>query len=384
MLYTQRNITIYLLFFFISSSFSYANNNKVTFSHPGSINSKHSLDFIKGKIHGNKQPWFGEFNSIKTSLHAIRKPNAFITINAKNNSQASEMQNDAIAAYSQALLWYFSDDIVYANRAITILNAWSSFEGFISGTDQDKLLAGWAGAVFASAAEIMRSYEHWNPNEIKQFQRMFKRSFYPQLLIASSWNGNVDLTQIAALISIAVFTDDENAFNSALKRLEKRNPAYFYLHSDPHELREILGDGDDINHFWGYPTKWVNGLTQETCRDNGHHSQFALGAAIHVAEVAWNQGVDIYSKNQTRYVAALELLASQLLSNEVDTCKNKLATKSRFNTWEIGYNHYHNRADIALPFTKALIESEIRANSQRAVWNLVYETLTHAKLPKYY
>ena len=375
-------ITSLLLVFLVQSCFVYAKKNKMTFVHPGSLNSKVSLDFVKEQIKNNKQPWTAEFNTIKNSSFALRKPHAFVTINSKNDKQASEMQNDAIAAYSQALLWYFSDDTVYANRAIAILNAWSSFDGFTSGTDQDKLQAGWVGAVFAPAAEIMRSYNLWSLPEIRQFQMMLKKSFYPHLLIASSWNGNVDLTQIDALISIAVFNEDENAFNLALKRIEKRNPAYFYLTSESKKLRDISGDGNDINHFWGYPTKWVDGLTQETCRDNGHHSQYALGSAIHVAEVAWNQGVDIYSKNQVRYVAALELLASQLLSNKVDTCKKSSATKSRYNTWEIGYNHYHNRMGIELPFTKGLIEKEIRPYSQRAIWNLVYETLTHANQPK--
>ena len=48
---------------------------------------------------------------------------------------------------------------------------------------------------------------------------MFKRAFYPQLNTASSWNGNVDLTQIDAMMSIAVFNEDDAEFNEGLRRL---------------------------------------------------------------------------------------------------------------------------------------------------------------------
>ncbi len=42
---------------------------------------------------------------------------------------------------------------------------------------------------------------------------MFRRSFYPHLLQASAWNGNVDLTQLNALLAITVFNEDRAAFD---------------------------------------------------------------------------------------------------------------------------------------------------------------------------
>ena len=80
--------------------------------------------------------------------------------------------------------------------AIDVLNAWSEFQGFTGGSDQDKLQAGWIGALFGPAAEIMRGYSGWDADDIAKLQVMFERAFYPQLNTASRWNGNVDLTQI--------------------------------------------------------------------------------------------------------------------------------------------------------------------------------------------
>ena len=49
-----------------------------------------------------------------------------------------------------------------------------------------------------------------------------------------------------------------------------------------------------------------------------------------------------------------------------------------FNTWELGYNHYHNRKHLEMPFTKQLIATKIRTQSQ-SDWNIFFETLTHGK-----
>jgi hypothetical protein len=184
------------------------------------------------------------------------------------------------------------------------------------------------------------------------------------------------------MMSIAVFNEDEEEFKKGLDRLKSRNSAYFYLTSDGARPRPIAGDGGNPQAFWFNPTRWIDGLTQETCRDNGHHSQYALGSALHAAEVAWHQGVDVYTENRERYTAAMELLATQLLTGSMQgTCGNDTSTPDRYDTWEVGYNHYHNRCGVALPNTRKLIVEQVRPRAQRATWNLVYETLTHADLP---
>ena len=167
----------------------------------------------------------------------------------------------------------------------------------------------------------MRGYPSWAAADIANLQAMsVKRAFYPQLNTASFWNGNVDLTQIDAMMAIAVFNDDLDEFKAGLERWQRRTHSYFYLASDG-AVPPINGDGGDVQAFWSNPTAWVDGLTQETCRDNGHHAQFALGSAMHAAEVTWHQGVDLYTAETERYTAALELMATQLLTGDMQgTC----------------------------------------------------------------
>lgn len=349
------------------------------FNHPGALDSKADLDAVKAKIAAGAQPWKGEYDKAKSSAFASMTPHPMTTLNAGDDAQANTSRDDAIGAYTQALLWYYSGDEAYAKGSVAILNAWADLQTINAPTKQgqEKLQAGWIGAVFAPAAEIMRGYSGWSAPDIAKLQAMFKRAFYPQLNEMSTWNGNVDLTQIDAMLNIAVFNDDKAEFDAGVERWHARSRAYFFTISTG--MLHIAGDGNNIQAFWGNPSKWVDGLTQETCRDNGHHAQFALGSAIHAAEVAYNQGIDLYTAEQPRFVAALELMATQLLTGEMQgTCANDVATADRFDTWEVAYHHYHERKGVSLPQTAALIQQQIRPMASRTDWNLVYETLTHA------
>ena len=355
-----------------------ASNCSFRFIHPGALDSKGELTFVKAQIQAGEQPWKDEYDKLQRSSAATRIPHGLTHINS-NDVDATTSRDDAIGAYSQALLWYYSGDDLYAERATAILNSWSNLQGFTAGSEQDKLQAGWIGAIFAYSAEIMREYPGWTETDIANLQTMFERAFYPQLNTASFWNGNVDLTQIDAMMAIAVFNEDEDEFNTAIERWHARTNSYFYLESDV-VVPSINGDGGYVQGFWSNPTAWIDGLTQETCRDNGHHTQFAIGSALHAAEVAWHQGVDLYKGETERYTAALELLATQLLTGDMQgICANNTAqSNDLYDTWEIGFNHYHNRMGIDLPQTDQLIRNQIRPKAPRAVWNLVYETLTHA------
>ena len=351
------------------------------FVHPGALNAYQDLDFVKEKIRTGQQPWAGELDRLTRARDdrddAHRSPHGATTINS-NADDATVSRDDASGAYAQALIWYYSGDEQYGRRAIAILNSWANLKAFTGGNDQERLQAGWVGAVFANAAEIMRLDPGWSPADIAKLQAMFKRVFYPLLNTASPGNGNVDLTQIDAMMAIAVFNDDRTEFDLGLRRLRARVPAYIYLSPGP--VPPIDGDHGNVDEFWSHPARWVDGVMQETCRDNGHHAQFGLGSALHAAETAWNQGVDVYTEMGPRFTAALELLATQLLTGSMQgTCQADRATDDLYDTWEVGYHHYHDRKGLALPQTGLLIRTKIRPKAPRAVWNLAWETLTHAR-----
>lgn len=365
--YSRLRLLVVYLCFGLASSLA-----QMTFVHPGAMNSKADLDYVKAKIAAGEQPWTTKFNQVK----------AIATTYTRTTSPQDGAENDQKAdgrlAYANALAWYYTGNEAYAKNAIAVLNVWGkTFNGYalppVGQGNQALLNAGWVGALLGPAAEIMRGYSGWAVADMDVVKNMFKTKFYPALNQMSPWNGNVDLTQIDAMMNIAVFCEDETEFKLGIQRLKSRNPAYFYLTTDP---ASALNYGGSSQGSWSSPTSWVNGLTQETCRDNNHHAQYALASALHAAEVAWNQGVDVYTENTERYTAALELMAIQILSGKMGTCANNTTTTSLFNTWEVGYNHYHNRKGISLPNTLSLLTTRVRANSQ-SDWNIFYETLTH-------
>jgi len=331
------------------------------------------------QIAAKNQPWTGKFTSLKSIATASTNKTAPVGEAGKD---------DARKALANALVWYYTDDTAYAEKAINILNVWAKSPTISFGTDpngQNRLVAGWIGSLMGPAAEIMRGYTGWMQEDMAATQAMFTKSFYPFLKTASTWNGNVDLTQIDAMMAIAVFNEDKTLFDAAIARFKSRLPTYIYLKADGDTPKPPVGAS------WFSPTKLVDGLTQETCRDGnyngvggdgGHHPQYALAAAVSAAEVAWNQGVDLYGDYQARLVSALELLSLQLTSGTLQgTCKIDVATKeSPYNTFEMGYNHYSHRKMQDLPNTKTWLETKVRVFSN-SDWNIFFETLTHQWQP---
>jgi Alginate lyase len=352
-----------------------------TFVHPGAMETQAELDFVKARITEGAEPWTSAFGKLKALATAYTRTEA-----PADGAEAAQ-KADGRKAYANALAWSLTGESKYADQAIAVLNVWGkTFLGYTlppaNEGNQSQLNAAWIGALLGPAAELMRGYSGWKPEDLESVQNMFRSKFYPLLNQMSPWNGNVDLTQIDAMMNIAVFNEDETLFDAALERLKKRDTAYFFLSTDRAGARTYGGSDEaawsDANG--NPPTAWVDGLTQETCRDNGHHAQYAMASAFHAAEIAWHQGTDVYTPNAKRYTAALELLATQILTGNMQgTCQDSVATKSLFDTWEIGYTHFHGRKGVDLPNTKRLIAEKIRPKGI-SDWNIFFETLTHADL----
>ena len=334
------------------------------FNHLGAVQDNDELAFIKKKIDAGEQPWAAQYAAL-LGWTGRGTP----AVDAGENGP----RDYCIHAYANALAWNYTGNPTYANTAVLILNDWAAVTNPYGLDGQPLLVCGWIASILGPAAELMRNYPGWLPADQAKMIAMFKRVFYPSLNTMSTWNGNVDLTQIAGMLAVATYCEDETEFNRGIARLQLRNPAYFYLASDPPASRNYGGSN--------YPGSWtttssVEGLTQETCRDADHHAQFAMAAAFEAAEIAWHQGVDIYAANTKRYIAVLELMAKQLRTGSMQgTCGGANTTVEQFyNTFEIGYNHYHNRMGMALPETEAYIATG--KNTENS-WNILFEKLTH-------
>jgi hypothetical protein len=368
-----------------------AASGAVEFNHPGLLNSRAELDFVKARIKAGAEPWTSLFNAMKNSGYGNLNwtPHPLPAVDARSNDAGIE-NNDAIAAYTHALLWYFTDNAAYAKKSTEILNAWSAtLTNHVSNDRQKELVAAWCASLFPLAGEILRSsYPPWTRDEIRQFSAMLNRAFLPFLVPGNpTYNGNWELSMIDALMCIGVFNDDAATFNRGVFLWRKRVPAYFYLATDGPTPRRPFGtaslDSDQsINNYWFNPDQYFDGLCQETRRDYGQHLQLGLAAAVNSAEIAFHQGVDLYAENDQRIMAAMEFHAARLLGRPAPAALfpggfNASEVKP---TWEIAYNHFHSRRGFALPLTDALIRTKIRTANSTPLLNIAWESLTHAEL----
>jgi hypothetical protein len=161
-------------------------------------------------------------------------------------------------------------------------------------------------------------------------------------------------------------------YDLGVKMWRGRAPAYIYLKTDGAKPVEPPGCGPAIWGNKGYTPELVDGLLQETARDSGH-ANMALAGMVDAAETARQQGLDLYAEQAKRIVAALEFQAQYLAPNNA-TPPEKL----EFNlhpTWEIAYNHFHDRLGQALPKMAAVLPTNRPTGVNH---HMNWETLTHA------
>lgn len=119
-----------------------------------------------------------------------------------------------------------------------------------------------------------------------------------------------------AAIGISVFLEDRTSYDKAVSKFRGRVPAYIYLTSDGALPKTAPGSGldtrDKIINYWQGQSTFLDGLSQETCRDLTH-TGYGLSAISHIAETSRIQGQDLYPEIADRLRHALGLHAKYQL-----------------------------------------------------------------------
>ena len=351
------------------------------FHHPGVLLNLAQLELIKSRVAAGTEPQKSAFEAAKASpLGALAyAPHPWATCECGPRSNpdlgCKDEQRDSEAAYTQALLWSITGDKTYAENAIKIMNAWSSTlkGGHINANGP--VQAAWCGEVWPRAAEIIRyTYPGWAAADVAKFREMLTLQYLPSLVIGSCENGNKELSQSEAIINIGVFNDDRATFDLGVKMWRGRSPAYIYLSTDGPTPVKPVGCDMAIWGNKGYTTPLVDGLLQETCRDSGH-ANMALSAMVNAAETARQQGLDLYAEQGKRIMAALEYQAQFLAPNHAPVPEHLAFNKHP--TWEIAYNHFHNRLGVNLPKMAAVLPTNRPTGVNH---HMAWETLTHGEV----
>ena len=352
------------------------------FRHPGVLLNRAQLDLIKQRVAAGAEPQKSAFAALLASplgaLDYTPSPRATVECGSysKPDFGCKDERRDATTAYSQAIAWYVTGNEKYARNAIRIMNAWATTLTGGHTNNNGPVQAAWTASVWPRAAEIIRStFDGWAPEEIARFQKMLVTQYVPSLSAGSDENGNKELAMSEALINIGVFNDDRATYDAGVKMWRGRAPAYIYLKSDGAAPVLPASGKEAIWGNKGKKTELVDGLLQESMRD-AHHANMAFASMVNAAETARQQGLDLYAEQGARIMAAMEFQAQFLPPNHASP--PQYLEFSLQPTWEIAYNHFHNRLGMALPKMAAVIPGNRPTGAD--LNHMVWETLTHGEV----
>ncbi|MEU6918507.1 alginate lyase family protein [Streptomyces olindensis] len=361
------------------------------FTHPGVLVDRAQLDAVREHVTAGKQPWLKAYLDMRDSRYGSYRhraePYGTVVCPAGDlrGRGCAEERADALAAYTQALLFSVTGRRQHAEKARQIMDAWSGTLRRHTGANA-AVQAGWTGSVWARAAEIVRHTRGggWPDERVQRFEGMLRTAHLPQVAATNpDFSGSWDLVATDAVIAIAVFLDDHRAFGHALERFRERVPAYFYLEKDGLSPLTVPGSGvatpQRMASYWFGQAMYRDGVAQETCR-SFRHVGASLAATAHIAETAWHQGVDLYGEVKDRLTAALALHARHERGARAPTwlCDGRVEPGLGPHL-EVALNHLEGRLGAPVPAAR-----EVAARARPAGTDglfTAWETLTHAGDP---
>jgi hypothetical protein len=358
-----------------------------TFTHPGVLVSRAQLDFVAAKVNANAQPWRDAYDQMAASSYAslsrTPRPRAVVECGPYSdpNLGCTEERQDAIAAYTLALMWYITRDPRYATKAIQIMDAWSATVTDHTNSNAP-LQTGWSGTSWAQAAELIKyAYGNW-PNS-GRFGTMLRTVYLPEIVNGHATNnGNWELVMMEATLGISVFLEDRATYDRAVAKYRTRVPAYVYLPSDGALPKTPPGSGidtrDEIVHYWQDQSTFAEGMTQETCRDFTH-TGYGIASIADFAETTRIQGQSLYPEIQDRLRTALGFQARYELTAPPSWLCGGAVNRGLGPVTEVGYNHLNTRLGITMPNTRTYTEGH-RPQGTNSLF-VSWQTLTHAQNP---
>ncbi len=271
------------------------------FTHPGLLHTAADLARMRDAVAAQAAPQYAGYQALaahprSSASYAVANTGQISSWGRGPSNHMNQAVADSAAAYQNALMWCVTGERAHADKARDILNAWSASLTAVTGAD-GPLGAGLQGFKFANAAELLRhsGYDGWADADIAACEESFLRVWYPSvsgyMLYA---NGNWDLTAVQTILAIGVFCEDRTLVEDALRFAAAG-----------------AGNGSVLGRI-----VTDEGQGQESGRDQGHE-QLAVGLLADAAQVAWNQGVDLYGFADHRILANAEYAARYNLGDDV-------------------------------------------------------------------
>ncbi|MDN0200566.1 alginate lyase family protein [Streptomyces sp. S.PNR 29] len=326
-----------------------------TFTHPGMLHNWGDINRAKVRVAAGDEPWLSGWNRLTANSHSqstwTARPQATVYRGTGYPENYSILYNDIAAAYQNALRWQVAGTAANGDCAVRILNAWANTLTSIQGTADRFLAAGIYGWEFCQAAELMRGYAGFDLNKFKQ---MMLNVFYPMnndflvrhngACITNYW-ANWDLCTMASIMAIGILCDDGAKYDQAVN--------YFKTGAGNGSIARA------VPYLYTDSAGYALGQWQESGRDQGH-TIMGMGQMGAICEMAWNQGDDLYSYDNRRFMKAAQYVAKYNLGMDVPfttytwgsgtTCSQQTQTVISSNSrgqirpvWAMLHFHYNRR-----------------------------------------
>ena len=241
----------------------------------------------------------------------------------------------AHCAFQNALRWKIGGDRANADWAVQTLMNWCNVTEAVTGNTNISLAAGLYGYEFANAAELMRDYDGWAREDFEKFKKWMVKVWYNPAIDFlrrrhDTWANfrypdigerpghywsNWGLCNALCVMSIGILCDDVHMYNQGVSFYKYDHQGTFVADRSTQPM--IYNDGCD--EFIGNlvpdvlpdergPFGYL-GQMQESGRDQGH-AVMALGCALDICQIGFNQGDDLFAYMDDRIAAGAEFVAA--------------------------------------------------------------------------
>lgn len=308
------------------------------FVHPGGIVSQEGIDHTKQLLANGDERMTKAWNLLCNNTYShsdiATYPTNIVVRGGNSGQNYMNAARGAAMAYQNALRWKIAGTKDNADAAVRILMAWCNGCNGVGGDTNMSLAAGIYGHEFANAAELMRDYEGWKKEDFEKFKLWMVRIWYNKSIDflrrrhdtwlnqrysnlgerpGHYWS-NWGLCNALCVMSIGILCDDVHMYNQG---------ASFYKYDHVGTFKDRSSDeiviNDGCNEFIGnlVPVVLADkrgpfgylGQMQESGRDQGH-TLMALGLAVDICQVGFNQGDDLFAYMNDRIAAGAEFVAA--------------------------------------------------------------------------
>lgn len=314
--------------------------------HPATIITPQYIEELKKRIKSNHVNTIKALRKLDSETPPDYKHKAVRKVRVMWNGEKEGEEialMDGPMCYRLTLKYLITGSNLFADKTLEIVEAWIDTCTECSG-DNAQLSASWSQVNFARCVELLSHF--YNNDKVKRIKKKYlewyDRVMSPAVEKQVTWKFQIGSTGsydtytnwhvaiLEAKLQVALLRDDIKTVQESLQTFKKILP-------------EIIEK----------PFKLCN----ETIYRDVMHGCMSLGSLVNIAEIAWHQGVDLYSFKDNLLRDAIEATAAICIGELPKGLPVPTLNKVQYwpYCWYISYHHYVHRKKMAMPETKKLI-----------------------------